>query len=45
MHWAFTTLTTTGYGDIVPYKNIEMSITIMVMFIGTCTFGYVQPLP
>jgi hypothetical protein len=41
MYWAFMTLTTTGYGDYTPHKNSEILVTIAVMFLGTCSFGYI----
>ena len=41
MYWAFMTLTTTGYGDYAPHKNFEIVVTIAVMFLGTCSFGYI----
>ncbi|KAJ1457946.1 hypothetical protein M885DRAFT_562425 [Pelagophyceae sp. CCMP2097] len=42
IYWAFTTLTTVGYGDVLPVSNLEMVLTILVQFVGTCTLGYVM---
>ena len=39
-YWAFTTLTTVGYGDIHPQNNVEIVITIFWMLFGLCSFSY-----
>ena len=42
MYWAMTTLTTIGFGDVVPVTQGEMVWTMIVQFIGSCTLGYVM---
>ncbi|KAH8061934.1 cyclic nucleotide-gated ion channel [Aureococcus anophagefferens] len=42
MYWAFTTLTTVGYGDVLPVSRAEMAVTVVVQFAGTCILGYVM---
>lgn len=42
LYWAFSTLTTVGYGDIAPVNNAEMLLTVLVQFAGTCVLGYVM---
>jgi hypothetical protein len=41
MYWAFTTMTTCGYGDIVPMNDIERMYAVFIMIMGATIFGYI----
>jgi len=41
LYWAFTTLTTIGYGDITPLLPLEICYTITVQLLGGVILGYV----
>lgn len=41
LYWAFTTMTTVGYGDIRLVTNSEKGVAIVVMIIGGICFGYI----
>jgi hypothetical protein len=41
LYWAMTTLTTVGYGDIVPTSDNERMYTIAAMVVGGAFYGYV----
>jgi hypothetical protein len=40
LYWASTTLTTVGWGDIVPFTSAGMLLTIFVMLVGSILFAY-----
>jgi hypothetical protein len=40
-YWALTTLTTIGYGDIVPHDNVGRIFTCFIMIIGVGMYGIV----
>jgi len=40
LYWTTTTLTTVGYGDIVPHTNIEKLYAVFVMILGVGFYGY-----
>lgn len=41
LYWAFTTMITVGYGDIVPQNNYEMIVTISCMFCSCAYFALI----
>lgn len=39
LYWAFTTLTSVGYGDIVPHTNGEKIFSMWVMIVGAVVYA------
>ena len=42
MYWAFTTLSTIGFGDYYPVSNYERGLMCIGFLIGVATFSYVN---
>lgn len=40
LYWALTTMSTIGYGDIIPVSTTERVITSFAMILGSCIFAY-----
>ena len=39
VYWALTTLTTVGYGDIIPQNDVERAYCLFAMLVGAMMFG------
>ncbi|CAK4759880.1 unnamed protein product [Aphanomyces euteiches] len=41
LYFAFTTMATVGYGDILPISHLEVAYVIFYMLVGASVFGYI----
>jgi hypothetical protein len=41
LYWAIVTMTTVGYGDITPNRNIEYVFTMLVMLLGASMYAFI----
>jgi CRP-like cAMP-binding protein len=41
LYFTFTTVSTVGYGDIIPYSTSERVVVICIMIFGATIFGYI----
>mmetsp|Transcript_18172 Transcript_18172/g.37059 ORF Transcript_18172/g.37059 Transcript_18172/m.37059 type:complete len:1366 (-) Transcript_18172:58-4155(-) len=41
LYWAFTTMTTVGYGDIPAKSTAEKWYSVVIMMLGATVFGYI----
>lgn len=42
IYYAFTTLSTVGFGDFNPKSEVERIVTIIVLLLGVASFSYIM---
>ena len=42
VYFAFTTLSTVGFGDFNPKSEIERLVTTLILLVGVATFSYIM---